>query len=228
MIKSQNNFLGNYYPFFLNNYNLTEQHYLYQLYSPGVNEELNPYLSMIKVSEKTYYGNIGKETDILKLCANKIIDSEKNAVRQTPIEYLNEIFKGLNLEIKYGAAKKFPYIEIKEADDNKSLEIPQTLITTLRDALRWKYYRFHSGRFVDILWTPSEFALYKIIIDSENISLEPQGIYENRDVMMQNPLEINYKLQTYKWPKDTFKATDLNRFIKKLELSAFERHSFLD
>ena len=53
MIESQNNYLGNYYPFFLNNYSLTDQHYLYQIYGPGMSKDFNPYISLIKISEKS-------------------------------------------------------------------------------------------------------------------------------------------------------------------------------
>lgn len=228
MIESLNNYLGNYYPFFLNNYNLTDQHYLYQLYSPGINENQNPYISMIKVSEKTHYGIYGKETDILRLCIDKPKEGE-DSTKQTPIEYLESMFKNLGVEIKAGGSKKFPMIEIKETLEHESLEIPRTLIVNLRDSLRWKFYRFYKDRYIDILWTPTDFALYQIKIDDENLFLEPVGLYENRDVMMQDKLDVNYyKLQTYKWKKDLIKATDLNRFIRKLEWGAFDRRPFSD
>lgn len=223
MIESRNNCLGNYYPFFLNNYSLTDQHYLYQLYSPGMSKDFNPYLSMIKVSEKTHYGNPGKENDILRVCAGK---DEKNDTKIPPLEFLESIFKkdGINVEQN---GKKFPLIELKEGPEHESLEIPRNLITSLKDALRWKYYRFYPGRYVDILWTPTEFALFKIGGDSENIWFEPVGMYETRDVMLADPIELKYyKLQTYKWPKNSVKATDLNRFVKKLEWSAFDRRPF--
>ena len=226
MIKSLNNHLGNYYPFYLNNYNLTDQHYLYQLYSPGMSEDMNPYLSMTKVSEKTHYGIYGKETDILKLCIERPKEGE---TKITPLEYLKDMFKNFDIEVKAGAAKKFPVIEIKETPEHESLEIARNLIVNLRDSLRWKFYRFYKDRYVDILWTPTDFALYQIKIDNENLSLEPRGLYENRDVMMQDPLDVDYyKLQTYKWPKDSIKATDLERFIRKLEWTAFDRRPFSD
>lgn len=224
MIESLYNHLGNYYPFFLNNYSLTDQHYLYQLYSPGMNEKQNPYISMIKVSEKTHYGNPGKDTDILKACIKKVQEGE---TKETPIEYLENMFKGLDLEIKPGDSKKFPKIELKEGKEHESLEIPRTLVVSIRDSLRWRFYRFYPGRYIDILWTPTEFALYQIKSDKDNVWFEPLGLYENRDIMLQDPLDIkSYKLPVYKWPKDSIKATDLNRFIHKLEWNAFDRHSF--
>lgn len=225
MIESLNNHLGDYYPFFLNNYSLTDQHYLYQLYSPGMSENMNPYISMTKVSEKTHYGNPGKECDILKACIGKVQEGE---TKSTPVEFLQEIFKKDGVEVKANG-KKFPLIEIKEGPEHESLEIPRTLITNLRDSLRWRFYRFYQGRYLDILWTPKEFALYKIESDAESIWLSPQGLYENRDIMLTSPLEVNYyKLQTYKWPKESLKATDLNRFVKKLEWNAFDRRPFSD
>jgi hypothetical protein len=226
MIESLNNYLGNYYPFFLNNYSLTDQHYLYQLYSPGMSEDFNPYISMIKVSEKTHYGNPGKETDILKACISK---SQEGENKLTILEFLEDIFKKDGIVVKTGGSKKFPLIELKEGPEHESLEIPRTLIVNLKDSLRWKFYRFYSGRYLDILWTPTEFALYKIESDNENIWLEPQGLYDNRDVMLQDPLKVPYyKLQTYKWSKNSIKATDLNRFVKKLEWNAFDRRPFSD
>ena len=223
MIESRNNYLGNYYPFFLNNYSLTDQHYLYQFYSPGMSKDFNPYISMVKISEKTHYGNPGRENDILRVCAGK---DEKNDTKITPLEYLEGMFKKDGITVEQNG-KKFPLIELKEGPEHENLEIQRNLIINMRDSLRWKYYRFYPGRYVDILWTPTEFALFKIGSDEENIWFEPQGMYENIDVMLSDPIKLNYyKLQTYKWPKNSIKATDLNRFIKKLEWSAFDRRPF--
>ena len=94
MIESRNNYLGNYYPFFLNNYSLTDQHYLYQFYSPGMSKDFNPYISMVKISEKTHYGNPGRENDILRVCAGK---DEKNDTKITPLEYLEGMFNSVRL-----------------------------------------------------------------------------------------------------------------------------------
>lgn len=224
MIESLYNNLGNYYPFFLNNYNLTDQHYLYQIYSPGLSENLNPYISMIKVSEKTYYGTIGKETDILKLCIDR---PKKDEPKQTPLEYLENMFKDKGVSVVKGNNKAFPMIELIETKEHESLEIPKTLVINLRDTMRWKFYRFYQDRFVDILWTPKEFALFQIKLDDEFLYLEPKGLYDNRDVLMQDPIKLpNYRFHSYKWPKDSVKATDLNRFVRKLEWYAFDRQPF--
>ena len=104
------------------------------------------------------------------------------------------------------------------------------LLVNLRDTLRWKNYRFYPNRFIDILWTPTEFVVFKICGDKDYMWLEPSAAYKNTDVMLQEPLNVDLSTidcSLYKWEKSSIKASDLNRLIKKLEWLSFDRDSFV-
>ena len=118
--------LGNYYPFFLNNSDLTSYHYLYQLYSPKLDEKtLTPYVSLTKVSEKTVSGPHmswpeGTDLDLLRVCTGRRELNEQEAA-----EYLDTISKGAwgKMHFDLGSGK-MPYVELT---DNQFYQ--RTLIT---------------------------------------------------------------------------------------------------
>lgn len=241
-----NNLLGNYYPFFLNNYDLTDLHYLYQVYSPGLSNELVPYFSLKKVSEKTRRGiPCGDNLDILTVCTSDTTieaisalinkDKDKSAknlsikTKVSPTAFLKELLKKEeNLVVIDGDYKCFPKIELKEDGGLNSLQ--KLLLINLRDTLRWKNYRFYPNRFLDVLWTKTEFVVFKICGDKDYMWLEPTAAYKNNDVMLTNPLDVDLSTidcSSYKWEKSAIKASDLNRLIKKLEWLSFDRSSFI-
>lgn len=212
--------LGYTYPFFLSNNNLSSAYYQYDIFSPALNDELIPYISLTKVNEKTKSDPSGNDGDILAV----ILGSKKN-IENEGLNYIVDMLKKESTEV-VGNGKEFPWIEMREG-----LGIQKSLIINLRDSLRWKNYRFSPDRYIDILWTPSEFIVFKICGNDEEIWFEPQNAYKNYDLELQNPLDID--LSKINYPKDRFsrktgKISDINRLIKKLEWNSFERNNLVD
>jgi len=220
---SNENLLGNYYPFFLNNANLVESHYLYQVYSPGFSKEFIPYVSLTKVSESTLSHPetpFGADVDLFSLCANKKVSSEE--VATIIKEMLKKDEEKVVTVLDEG---KLPALEVKE----NNLDI-KLLITGLRDMLRWKNYRFTVGRFIDILWTPTDFIVFEICGDKTKMWLEPRVAYRNTDTALANPLKVDLKgiNLPYRWEKAQGEASKMNRYIKNCEWNSFNRKPFIE
>lgn len=212
-----NSMIGNYYPFFLSNFNLSDSYYLYRIFSPSLSPDLIPYLSLEKISEKTKTEPHERGLDIISVCLGKKASGNKAK------EFIAELVKKEGPTSVEENGTNFPLLEMLSSNI-----LQKTLIINLRDALRWKIYKFTPDRYVDVLWTPSKFVVFKIKEDSQNkeaIYLEPVGVYNNMDVNLSNPLNID--LKNIDCPKDRFtgksKASDLNRLLKRLEWSSFER-----
>ena len=213
-----NSLIGSCYPFFLSNNELSESsYYLYRIYSPSLSPELIPYISLEKISEKTRSNEPHeKGADLISVCLGKRASNEKAC------EFVQSILKREEeIVIKANTSNKFPLIEMANTNSPQ-----KSLIVGLRDALRWRIYRFIPGRFIDVLWTPTKFVVFKINAEEQDaISLEPVAVYDNNDVNLTNPLNVN--LNTIDYPKEKFsgkgKASDLNRLLKRLEWNSFER-----
>ena len=210
--------LGNQYPFFLNNGNLSDSYYLYQITTPGLNENLIPYISMGKISEKTKSEPYGKGSDILSVCLGT-----KKGMPGTGVELLQDILKKENTKVKNNG-KEFPLIDMVEGNN-----MQKSMIIGLRDALRWKLYKFVPGRFVDLLWTSKDFIVLKICGDPKTgLWFEPVSAHRNTDVELKEPIRVDWGRINY--PKEVFsgssKASDINRALKRLEWSSFDRRGF--
>lgn len=215
-----NSMIGEVYPFFLSNSNLEDSYYLYRIYSPKLSEDLIPYISLEKISEKTKNEPYGHGTDILSIC----LGSKKN-IEVNSVKLLSELLKKESPEIK-GNNLEFPLIKLENGNN-----IQKSIIIGLRDLLRWKIYKFQPGRFVDILWTPNQFIVFEIKggdKEEDEIYLEPKGVYNNMDLNLEKPLDID--LNTIDYPKTKwsgkYKASEINRLLKKLEWESFNRSSF--
>lgn len=214
-INIEGSMLGYNCPFFLNNANLSNAYYQYVIYSPAVDEDLNPYVSMTKINEKTKSDPSGNDGDILAV----ILGSKKN-LEEDGLNLVADLLKKEFATVT-GNGKEFPWIEMKEG-----LGIQKTLITSLRSSLKWKNYRFIPGRFIDILWTPTEFVVFKICGNDNEFWFEPIGVYKTTDLELKNPLDIDLSKLNYpkeKFSKKTTKISDINRLIKKLEWNSFDR-----
>lgn len=212
------NMIGYKCPFFLNNSVLTDSHYLYEFFSPGIDEKFRPYLSLDKISERTKSEPNGHGSDILSICLGS-----KKDIETAGKDYLNNMFKRDGY-IYESNGREFPVTVIQD-DEESNYGKQKALVVGLRDALRWKLYKFSVGRFVDILWTPKEFVVFEICGDKDSIWLEPRSAYKTEDVGMINPIDIkSIKLD---YPKNKFtgnnKASELNRAIKRLEWDSFNR-----
>ena len=133
----------------------------------------------------------------------------------------------VDFTINSGGEKEFP---VFEANDELGTSLQKMIVVLLRDTIRWKNYRFFPGRQVDILWTKDEYVLFDIIKTEETIEFKPRAVYKNTDVGMINALDVDLSkidCSELVWKKDEYKASDVNRAIKKLEKNSFERKSFV-
>lgn len=210
--------LGKGYPFYLNNRNLKESYYYYVLCSPKLSEDLVPMLSLIKTDEKTISEPWGHGSDILSVCLGSKKDIAVNGCNLVSDILANKDY------MVYENGREFPLIEMTD-DEQK---VRKALIIGLRDALRWKTYKFQPGRQVDILWTKDEFVVFDICGNDDEIWLKPSNVYKITDVSMKNPLpELLSKIENI-YPKEKFKRipqkiSELNRAIKALERTSFDR-----
>lgn len=217
-----NSMIGNYYPFFLSNENskkLSDSYYLYRIISPSLSPDCIPYLSLEKISEKTKnkqpYGN---NIDVLSIC----LGNKKNLEDRSAEMVYNIIKRNEKIDpvvVKNGTSK-FPLIEMVQTNS-----IQKSLIIGLRDALRWKMYKFLPGRCIDVLWTPNNFVIFQIKGDNDSIWIEPIGMYNNMDTNLTNPIDID--LSKLDYPKTKIsgnnKSSDMNRMIKQMEWGSFNR-----
>lgn len=222
-----NSLIGNIYPFFLGNSKLTTSdasYYLYQVVSPKLSPDLIPYISLNKISEKTKIGAqgefYGQGLDIISACLGN-----RDKVREKAVSYLKSILWRENPVIDRAEGDNFPLIEMENGNN-----IQKSIIIGLRDSIRWKNYKFQEGNYIDILWGPDTFMLFKIIGGEKGkseIGIEPVGLYKNLDPEMKNPLPID--LSSVDYPLDRWsiseknKASEMNRVIKKLEWESFNR-----
>jgi hypothetical protein len=210
--------IGYQYPFFLNNSNLSEAYYLYQITTPGLNEDLVPYISMTKISEKTKSEPYGKDSDILSMC----LGSRKGITPESGKEFLEGILKKENTVVKENG-DKFPLVTMIPGNN-----MQRSIIIGLRDSLRWKNYKFVPGRYVDLLCTSKDFVVLKICGDREALWFEPVAAYRVNDVNLEKPLNVDWNRINY--PREKFtgtsKASDINRTLKRLEWGSFDRRNF--
>lgn len=219
MKNSVHSLLGNYYPFFLNNTSFKES-YIYQLYSPKLNDRISPVVSLTKVSEKTVKGiPEGSDLDLIKICLGKKDITEADAAEFIDNLVRKEWEGGVDFDEGSG---KLPYVEYTSTQVNQKL-----LVTALRDALRWKVYRFYPGKQVDILWTRNEFTLFEICEDETHYFLKHLGVlYKNTDSGLINPKEftLGEGFETARWEKNKpTKAIEMNKYFRSLDWASFSR-----
>lgn len=224
-MKNLTNLIGNYYPFFLGNSDLRSSHYLYQIYSPGLDEKTQcPLLSLRKVSEKTTDNPelpTGSDLDIAKVCTG-----DKGITSKSALRFIEQIMRRERAKvIVEGKENNLPSIEPTE---NNSAQ--RSLITNLRDSLRWKTYRFSKGKFIDILWTKTEFLLCEICEDETGSWLEPRALFKNTDTCLKNGIEPTKEAKetinsNTKWNKveTGLNVPEINRFIRNIEWFSFTR-----
>lgn len=218
-MKSSYNLLGKNVPFFLNNANLAESHYLYQVYSPSITDDLTPTLSLTKVSENTLAHPVnstaGNDLDIVAVCTGS------KANEKSALNFISTSVKLNDGVIAVGQGDdKLPYILADVTNSGI-----KSYIIGLRDALRWKNYRFIPGRFIDILWTENEFIVFEICGDKNSMWLVARAAYKTNDTALQDPLNVDLSGITIdtKWSKAPGKVSEMNRAIKQIEWGCFSR-----
>lgn len=219
---NENCMLGMGYPFFLNNSRLKDSYYYYEIYSPGLAEDLTPYLSLIKTGEKTISEPKEHGSDILAIC----IGSKKDIVN-TGKQFVENIFMNRDTVVEENG-REFPLFEMREGND-----LQKALIIGLRDSLRWKLYRFQAGRQLDLLYSPSEYVVFNICGDEDDTQIwfEPVAVYKLGDMEQRNPLKVD--LTKLEYPREHFekkagKVSEINRMLKALEWKSFKRENLVD
>ena len=223
-LNTVNSLLGNVYPFFLSNNNLTTDpsYYLYQVVTPGLSEDLIPYVSLHKVSEKTKTGSPKEpfghgDIDIINAALGG-----KGKGGDKAIQYIKSFFYKNEPIIDHPEKPTdFPLIEMENGNS-----IQKTLIIRLREALRWNNYNLLPGHYVDVLWGKNIFMIFKLEGTKTEVWLSPVSLYSNLDPGQKNPLSID--LEKINYPKDHWKLDEksnkipaLTQAIKKLELASF-------
>lgn len=215
-----NTLLNNVYPFFLDNTNkFGSAFYLYQVVSPKLNEDLTPLITLKKVGEKTRkndpaYDNGFNDLDILTVLTEK---SHKNSTLYLNEDIINRDKDARKKEVKlYNLGeKKFPAFELS------NLTMKATIIG-IRDNLRWQFYKFTPGKFIDIIISPNKFGLFEVMGNNEEIWLEQRGVYYTNDPGMINPLKYDHPSMSNQKFKGPNKNSEMNKAIRAREWRAFD------
>lgn len=208
------------FTFFMTNDFGVKNYYMYQLVSPALSPDYIPYCSLRKISERIAFEGTASGADI-DLIQELRGDKDRRKTVENAVAYLEKLMERDRPIIDQPKTEnEIPYLEMD------SIQAVRSMIITLRDAVRWKKYRFQAGKFIDILWTQNTFLIAKIMGDDKEIWLEPVAIYRNDDPEMKNEVKnqaLPEKLLKGQHFTGDKKASDLNREIKYLEWEAWKR-----
>lgn len=231
-----NSMVGKRFPFFLCNHNFKKDNYfLYEVYSPGIDEYCTPYISLKNIASKTpfvkYDSNSKKELvvfDILDSFNSKIIKNCRNEWVSDLVNQKTDDCCCTTIDSK-NPNEPFPWINLANTDDE---EAQVRLICELRDYIRWINYNFSDGKKVDILISPDKFAIFGIKSDGEDkIKLNFENLFSTEDITLSTPLkvknldQINSTFCRQSWKKDGKGISSFNRFIKEREYKALLQNS---
>lgn len=222
-----NSLIGRRFTFFLSNFNFKNKrdYFLYEVYSPKLNEQCEPLVSLKKISENWYEKTEQKNSvDLIdKLNSRKPINDKSKWLQHI-------ISNGYMEDYDYvspsdNSENTMPYINLAAAEADDIYNVQVKLICELRDNLRWNNYRFREGDKVDVLVSPAKVALYTIKDEGDKISVVFDNIYSTEDVNLATPLKSKNdaasKLFSGKsWKKDGKGISEFNKFIKDLEYKA--------
>ena len=214
----KNSLIGNYYPMYLNNSPLGASVYLYQVVTPGMSKRIVPLVSLEKVGEitrKEDFSATTKSTRSIDVIST-LLGHSRQDIDHKSVDFLKDILGRTKPVIYTRGPEDFPGIEMGMEND-----VQKSLIVNLRDNLRWHCYRFYPGRTIDILWTPTQFATFKVEGDKEKIWLSPVALFDNTDIRMANPIEHDFSGFTKKVYTGKLKVSELNRDIKRMEWQSF-------
>lgn len=213
------NLIGNYYPMYLGNEGTDVSCYLYQVVSPGLTKDLDPIISMQKVGEITKKGDFQAKSNT-EMMSVDLLAYLNGKSREGILDYFKELI-GTEEVIDRGDSE-FPGFVMK----NEDLSTQKGLIIDIRDAIRWKYYKFAPGERVDVLWTPTQFVMCEIVEgeEADSIRLVPKALYDTRDIAMTNPLPCDFDGFPVQDFIGKFRVSEMNRTIKKIEINSFNNH----
>lgn len=155
--------------------------YLYEIISPALSSDCLPFISLIKVNEKTTPGIYftGEDTDIFSWVFG---DEDRRGIVNKSIKYLDKVLKDSYIEESNLGPYSFPFIEIEKDPD----EVLIDLIIKLRYTIRRKYYDFSDGSLVD-LYLPKKNFILRIGSNEEEIWLNPICSYNKQDILLDYP-----------------------------------------
>lgn len=213
------NLIGNYYPMYLGNEGTEVSCYLYRVISPNLTENLDPVISMQKVGEITKKGDFQAKSNT-EMMSSDILAYLNGKSRDGVLDYFKELI-GKDEVIDRGESE-FPGFVMKDEDPSTQ----KGLIVEMRDALRWKHYKFAPGSEVDVLWNPTQFAMCKVEEGSEkdSIRLVPKALYDMRDIAKVNPIPCDFEDYVPQDFSGKYRVSELNRTIKKIETNSFNNH----
>lgn len=208
--------IGNCYPMYLGNENGGASCYLYKVVSPGLTKNLDPIISFEKIGEITKAGDFQAKSNT-EMMSGDVLAYLNGKSREGILEYFKEMVNK-NVEVIDRGEKEFPGFVMKYDDPSTQ----RGLVVDLRDALRWKHYKFAPGRKVDVLWNQSQFAVFKIEEGKEkdSIRLVPEALYDLCDVARCDPKPFTDKWEQVDY-SGKFRVSEMNRAIKKLEMMSF-------
>jgi hypothetical protein len=218
----QDSLIGNYYPFYLNNANLGEEFYLYQITTPCLGEKCVPLISLEKAGERTLGKHYCADEATWNMNHNDLfahLFRTRYKISRRSAEYVANLLRK-DHPVVYENGIGCPAVEL-DNDNN----IQRAIIVHLRDEYRWKFYKFQAGRKIDVLWKKDSFMVFDIEGDEkeDSIWLTPRNMYRTNDPAMKNP--IPFDPDTLQYPKNKFigktKASELNRILKRMEWQAF-------
>lgn len=215
--------LGYVFPFFIGNKELGESYYVYKFNSPGLNEKLDPLMSLEKIGEKITHGFCAEINAAGKVSMNgsdliaSIIHTKKN-IEEDAVEFINKnvIFRSIDKSFKvYKNGTDFPLIDLDITG-----QLQKSLILTLRDSIRWGTYRLTAGNYVDAITRKDIYTVFYIDGNQDEISLIPKKSYKITDYRMDNPMDP-FDDEKFSYPKTIYKgknkSSDLNVDLRKLE-----------
>lgn len=235
---------GKVYPFYLEN-NRLSNYLAYQVYSPGIDDQFRPTLSLKLVSENLPFNGkkdkmptrkelMGYKFNDLKIFNFSIKDNESTEgaeLDKMALDSVNEMLKKFKAENE-GASpeKRFEVYQNKEGEFPRftlnpySTDPQKSVIIYLRNSIRWTKYKFAPGCLVDVLWTPNTFVVFKIEGTNNEMWLTPLAEYNLSDVDLNHPKPVDkLDFTQEKFSRDKTKISDFNNAIKLLEWKSFER-----
>lgn len=209
------NYLGSVFTFYLGNAALTQGNnpfYMYQVESPGLDENCEPLVTINKIGEWTT-GSI-PSADRVSMHSEQLLQYLNKGKKDKPKDVVDQLKKMMIYDEDRVTSSEKCSFPAWELDNN----LTKNIITLLRDALRWKSYSFQPGRLIDVLTSPTEVTVCRICGNSSDLYLEAVESYSTSDPCMKNPKGLRENLH---YPKSHFTgASELNKAIRQSEWKA--------
>ena len=169
----------------------------------------------------------GNGNDLLSILVKKEPQEFRYITDRKAVNLVRDILRPFDTRVEK-SGKNFPLIEFK---GNTILQ--KTLITSLRSLIRQNFYKVSPNRYIDVLWTKTEYIVFKIRGNNTELYLEPVSVHKMIDIDRTNPIPVNF--ETVNYPKEKFSvgedwkiSQDFDAAIKRIELGSFTQPNFVD